>query len=375
MIGLSIKPLAIILELAPLGNLKDLLNEYKKNMCKLSPFVIQQVCVQVSQALVYLHSNRIIYRDLKADNVLVWKFPRPNQLATSTTGNSSSINSNFVFLKLADYSISRCVLPTGTKGFAGTPGFIAPEILKYNGEETYSDKVDCFSFAMMLYELITLKHPFDGQEQIKDIVLNGGRPLIKSQDLLYPTIMLDLMCLCWQDNPRERPSANDILRYSQSYEFSHLLDVTVLDDYEQTPLVVTCINQEQEGDIDDLDEQSLLDLEASQKKQILLDKNRQLMIDASLEGGGSVLANDPLYDDSSDDEEEIEEDDLVDMWVVRNSLEEGTAQLEILTYQNKLNCTGRKLINVCNERIEALCVYNGNQIWLVDSLKFIYIYW
>ena len=37
-------------------------------------------------------------------------------------------------MKLADYSISRCVLPTGTKGFAGTPGFMAPEILKFNGK-------------------------------------------------------------------------------------------------------------------------------------------------------------------------------------------------------------------------------------------------
>ena len=223
-----------------MGNLKDILNDYKKNMCKLYPSVIQLVCVQVSQALVYLHSNRIIYRDLKADNVLVWKFPRPNQLIS--TGSVSS-NLNNAYLKLADYSISRCVLPTGTKGFAGTPGFIAPEILKYNGEETYSDKVDCFSFAMLLYELITLKHPFEVQEQIKDIVLNGGRPLIKSQDLLYPTLMLDLMCLCWSDNPKDRPTSADVLKYSQSFEFSRLLDVTVLDDYEQPPLVVTCLNR------------------------------------------------------------------------------------------------------------------------------------
>ena len=38
-------------------------------------------------------------------------------------------------------------------------------------------------------------------------------------------------------------SAEQILRYSQSYEFSHLLDVTVLDDYEEAPLVVVCLNQ------------------------------------------------------------------------------------------------------------------------------------
>ena len=61
MIGLTLKPLAIILELAAMGNLKDILNDYKVNTSKLSPFVIQQVCVQISSALVYLHSNRIIY--------------------------------------------------------------------------------------------------------------------------------------------------------------------------------------------------------------------------------------------------------------------------------------------------------------------------
>jgi hypothetical protein len=96
---------------------------------------------------------------------------------------------------------------------------------------------------MLLYELISLKHPFEGQEQIKEIILNGGRPLIKSQDMLYPTLMLDLMCLCWLDNPAERPTANEISKYTNSYEFSHLLDVTVLEDYEQRPIVISCLNQ------------------------------------------------------------------------------------------------------------------------------------
>lgn len=109
------------------------MSDFKQNTCKLNSLVIQSVAIQVSSALLYLHTNRIIYRDLKADNVLVWKFPRPNQQKLSP-----------VYLKLADYSISRCVLPTGTKGFAGTPGFMAPEILKYNGEETYSEKVTFF---------------------------------------------------------------------------------------------------------------------------------------------------------------------------------------------------------------------------------------
>ena len=40
-----------------------------------------------------------------------------------------------VHVKLADYGISRPTLPTGAKGFGGTEGFMAPEIIKYNGEE------------------------------------------------------------------------------------------------------------------------------------------------------------------------------------------------------------------------------------------------
>lgn len=45
-------------------------------------------------------------------------------------------------IKIADYGISRVALPTGTKGFGGTEGFMAPEIMKHNGEEEYTEKVN-----------------------------------------------------------------------------------------------------------------------------------------------------------------------------------------------------------------------------------------
>jgi len=46
---------------------------------------------------------------------------------------------------------------------------------------------------MVLYELFSLKHPFEAQEQIKDIIINGGRPIIKNSETFNPTLMLDLM--------------------------------------------------------------------------------------------------------------------------------------------------------------------------------------
>lgn len=82
-------------------------------------------------------------------------------------------------------------------------------------------------------------------------------------------------------------------------------------------------------------------------------------------------AEDPLFLEN----EEFEEEQVLDLWVVRNSQNEGSSQIEILSYEYSLNCTGKKVINVCPGKIEMLCVYNENQVWCVDSSKCLYIYW
>ncbi|KAK0425746.1 hypothetical protein QR680_009358 [Steinernema hermaphroditum] len=219
LLGVCPRPLALVVELAPMGALTHLLGNYRRSGARLHLAAIQETASQVAKALEYLHDNHIIYRDLKCENVLVWRFPPPFSAVVD------------VCVKLGDYGISRNSHPSGgAKGFGGTEGFMAPEIMRYNGEQEYTEKVDCFSFAMFLYELITLKLPFDGHDQLKDIILDGGRPSLTPSELLYPCNLLDLMVVCWAQQPADRPSASQLVSMTTAPEFTHLLDVISLSD-------------------------------------------------------------------------------------------------------------------------------------------------
>ncbi|XP_033027088.1 rhodopsin kinase GRK1-like [Lacerta agilis] len=93
---------------------------------------------QIICGLEHLHQNRIIYRDLKPENVLL-----------DDAGH----------VRLSDLGLA-VELAEGkdkTKGYAGTPGFMAPELLK--GEE-YDSSVDYFTLGVTLFEMVAAKGPF-----------------------------------------------------------------------------------------------------------------------------------------------------------------------------------------------------------------------
>jgi predicted Ser/Thr protein kinase len=89
---------------------------------------IRLIASSVVQALQHIHSNGIIYRDLKLENVLLTK-----------TGH----------VMLSDFGL--CSFHDVSTGFCGTRPYIAPEI--YNREE-YTNKVDSYSLGVMLVELM-----------------------------------------------------------------------------------------------------------------------------------------------------------------------------------------------------------------------------
>ncbi|XP_063218267.1 leucine-rich repeat serine/threonine-protein kinase 1 isoform X2 [Bacillus rossius redtenbacheri] len=229
LVGVCARPLALVLALAPRGALDAALRHFRRSGARLGRSALRALILQAARAIEYLHQQHIIYRDLKSENVLVWELPPPFQDEAA----------NNVHIKLADYGISRLTLPTGTKGFGGTEGFMAPEIMRYNGEEEYTEKVDCFSFGMFIYELLTLHQPFEGHESVKECILEGGRPPLTYRETLYPTYMLDLMVMCWAQSPRDRPSASQIVSVATAPEFTHLGDVVSLSHL--APVVATAV--------------------------------------------------------------------------------------------------------------------------------------
>ncbi|XP_058127857.1 leucine-rich repeat serine/threonine-protein kinase 1 [Anopheles ziemanni] len=219
LVGVCTQPLALVLDLAPKGALDAVLRHYRRSGARIGPYCFQALVLQAAKAMEYLHQRRVIYRDLKAENILVWEFPEPH---------GADHPANAVHIKVADYGISRITLPSGSKGFGGTEGFMAPEIMRHNGEEEYTEKVDCFSFGMFLYELISLRQPFEGHEAVKECILEGGRPVLTHRETHFPSYCLDLMVLCWDQQPKVRPSASQIVSIATAPEFTHLLDVISL---------------------------------------------------------------------------------------------------------------------------------------------------
>ncbi|MBN3275333.1 RK kinase, partial [Polyodon spathula] len=111
---------------------------------------------QIICGMEHLHQNRIIYRDLKPENVLL-----------DNNGNVR-ISDLGLAVELKDSE-------TKTKGYAGTPGFMAPELLR---SEEYDFSVDYFTLGVTLYEMIAAKGPFRSRgekvenKEVKKRILN-----------------------------------------------------------------------------------------------------------------------------------------------------------------------------------------------------------
>ncbi|XP_060010187.1 serine/threonine-protein kinase N3 isoform X3 [Lagenorhynchus albirostris] len=135
--------------------------------------------------LQFLHEQKIIYRDLKLDNLLL-----------DAQG----------FLKIADFGLCKEGIGFGdrTSTFCGTPEFLAPEVLT---QEAYTRAVDWWGLGVLLYEMLVGECPFPGdtEEEVFDCIVNAEAP--------YPRFLsvqgLELIQKLLQKCPEKRLGAGE----------------------------------------------------------------------------------------------------------------------------------------------------------------------
>jgi len=186
------------------GKLLDMKGKKKNKV-----WIDRLICVyDLSTALEYLHSHKIIYRDLKPDNV-----------GFDVRGD----------IKIFDFGLAR-EFPKGGKKFAddtyqmsgktGSLRYMAPEVAK---EQPYNETVDVYSLSMMAWQIFAMQVPFSGYSIAMHnelVVEKGGRPKI---DPKWGTRVGVWMNKAWSSKISERP---DMRLTSKSFrdELSSLQD-------------------------------------------------------------------------------------------------------------------------------------------------------
>lgn len=182
------------------------------------PFIFRvaiDIALQIAEAMIYLHSHRVIHRDLKPKNILV----SPRYPEKSLPPGLSDIPV-YHTVKLIDFGISKVsnqgsLCHTHDKG---TAFYMAPEVYGKNPNCSYSYPADVYSFGMTCYEIFTGKLPYKeetarGQhvalKDVKEFIRGGGRPSFPDG---FPSLLKDLLQRCWAHDPIDRPKFDEVCK-------------------------------------------------------------------------------------------------------------------------------------------------------------------
>lgn len=176
----------IVMEYCPFGTLYD----YLRTGTNVPPTTFVKWAWQVADGMNFLHTNKIIHRDLKSANVLI--------------GHSE-------ILKISDFGTCRQWNDISVKmSFAGTVAWMAPEIIR---SECCSEKVDIWSFGVVLWELLTCETPYKNVDSSAIIWGVGNNTLHLPIPSTCPEGFKLLLKICWNPKPRNRPSFRHILTH------------------------------------------------------------------------------------------------------------------------------------------------------------------
>ncbi|KAK6924782.1 Serine-threonine/tyrosine-protein kinase, catalytic domain [Dillenia turbinata] len=158
--------------------------------------------LDIARAMECLHSHGIIHRDLKPENLIL-------------TGDHRTV-------KLADFGLAREEsLTEMMTAETGTYRWMAPELystvtLRHGEKKHYNHKVDTYSFAIVLWELLHNKLPFEGMSNLQAAYAAAFKNVRPSTENL-PEELAIILTSCWTEDPNARPNFSQIIHMLLHY--------------------------------------------------------------------------------------------------------------------------------------------------------------
>ena len=216
--GVALNPSAMILEYCKYGDLYNFIEKRRmeEDSSITFPFTIRwMIALDIALGLEYLHSLSppIIHRDMRSPNILLAYLDN---------------DKNHTRAKISDFGLSLPLLHPAS-GFLSTWDYLPPETLDAG---IYTEKSDNYSFASVVQEMLTLRHPYEELEGdpkfgkviseagvkhwvrrdksiIRAIVANTLRPRMPAA---LTELQRNLLEKCWKQSKDDRPTASQLVK-------------------------------------------------------------------------------------------------------------------------------------------------------------------
>jgi eukaryotic-like serine/threonine-protein kinase len=165
---------------------------------------VVEIIFKCAKALDYAHRQGVVHRDIKPTNILITKD---------------------MDIKIADFSIAHVVTSDTTHtmpmGFVGSPRYMSPEQVQ---EDNITTQTDLFSLGIVMYELLTGRHPFmaDSFSRLINMIINEKPPMMRTYRADIPEILEKIVHHALQKSKEQRYKMGLNMAADLSLSFDYL---------------------------------------------------------------------------------------------------------------------------------------------------------